>query len=201
MSAFGGKADVTAWPSECLLIAISGHSSPMRGEYPYSADGLTHRASLDCHQQLIQFWGAPMAREGIERRLTTIMSADVVEYSRLMAADEAGTFAQLKTHRRELLEPKTAEHHGRVVKLTGDGTLMEFASVIDAVTFAVEVQQAMERRNADVPEDLQIKFRVGINLGEIIVDGEDIYGDGVNIAARLEGLAEPGGIMHLRQGP
>ncbi len=135
-----------------------------------------------------------MAREGIERRLTTIMAADVVGYSRLMAGNEAGTFAQLKTHRRELLEPKTAEHHGRVVKLTGDGTLMEFASVIDAVTFAVEVQQAMERRNADVPEDLQIKFRVGINLGEIIVDGEDIYGDGVNIAARLEGLAEPGGI-------
>ncbi len=135
-----------------------------------------------------------MAREGIERRLTTIMSADVVGYSRLMAGDEAGTFAQLKTHRKELLEPKTAEHHGRVVKLTGDGTLMEFASVVDAVNFSVEVQQAMMERNASVPEDLQIKYRIGINLGEIIVDGEDIYGDGVNIAARLEGLAEPGGI-------
>ncbi len=135
-----------------------------------------------------------MAREGIERRLTTIMSADVVGYSRLMAADEAGTFAQLKTHRRELIEPKTAEHHGRVVKLTGDGTLMEFTSVVDAVNFAVEVQQVMVERNASVPKDLQIKYRIGINLGEIIVDGEDIYGDGVNIAARLEGLAAPGGI-------
>ncbi len=122
------------------------------------------------------------------------MAADVVGYSRLMAGDEAGTFAQLKTHRRELLEPKTAEHHGRVVKLTGDGTLLEFASVVDAVNFSVEVQQAMVGRNASVPEDLQIRYRVGINLGEIIVDGEDIYGDGVNIAARLEGLAEPGGI-------
>ena len=135
-----------------------------------------------------------MAREGIERRLTTIMSADVVGYSRLMAADEAGTFAQLKTHRREVIEPKATEHHGRVVKLTGDGTLMEFTSVVDAVNFAVEVQQAMVERNASVPEDLQIKYRIGINLGEIIVDGEDIYGDGVNIAARLEGLAAPGGI-------
>ncbi len=135
-----------------------------------------------------------MAREGIERRLTTIMSADVVGYSRLMAADEAGTFAQLKTHRREVIEPKTTEHHGRVVKLTGDGTLMEFTSVVDSVNFAVEVQQVMVERNASVPEDLQIKYRIGINLGEIIVDGEDIYGDGVNIAARLEGLAAPGGI-------
>ena len=135
-----------------------------------------------------------MAREGIERRLTTIVAADVVGYSRLMANDEAGTFAQLKTHRIEVIEPKAAEHHGRVVKLTGDGTLMEFASVVDAVNFAVEVQQAMTERNAGGPEDLQIKYRVGINLGEIIVDGEDIYGDGVNIAARLEGLAEPGGI-------
>ena len=123
------------------------------------------------------------------------MSADVVGYSRLMAGNEAGTFAQLKTHRREVIEPKAAEHHGRVVKLTGDGTLMEFASVVDAVNFAVEVQQAMVKRNAGVPEDLQIRYRVGINLGEIIVEGEDIYGDGVNIAARLEGLAEPGGIF------
>jgi len=122
------------------------------------------------------------------------MSADVVGYSRLMAGDEAGTFAQLKTHRREVIEPKATEHHGRVVKLTGDGTLMEFGSVVDAVNFSVEVQQAMMERNASVPEDLQIKYRIGINLGEIIVDDEDIYGDGVNIAARLEGLAEPGGI-------
>ena len=123
------------------------------------------------------------------------MSADVVGYSRLMAADEAGTFGQLKAHRRELIEPKTAEHHGRVVKLMGDGTLMEFSSVVDAINFAVEVQQAMVERNDGIPEDRKIRYRVGINLGEIIVDGEDIYGDGVNIAARLEGLAEPGGIF------
>jgi adenylate cyclase len=135
-----------------------------------------------------------VSEAGVERRLTTILAADVVGYSRLMAADEAGTFAQLKTHRREVIEPKAAEHHGRVVKLTGDGTLMEFGSVVDAVNFSVEVQQAMMERNASVPEDRQIRYRVGINLGEIIVDGEDIYGDGVNIAARLEGLAEPGGI-------
>ena len=136
-----------------------------------------------------------MSEEGVERKLTTILAADVVGYSRLMAADEAGTFAQLKNLRRELIEPKTAEHHGRVVKLMGDGMLMEFASVVEAVNFAVEVQQAMVERNASVPVDLQIEYRVGINLGEIIVDGEDIYGDGVNIAARLEGLAEPGGIF------
>ncbi len=130
-----------------------------------------------------------MAREGIERRLTTIMSADVVGYSRLMAADEAGTFAQLKAHRREVIEPKAAEHHGRVVKLTGDGTLMEFASVVDAVNFSVEVQKAMVERNDGIPEDRKIRYRVGINLGEIIVDGEDIYGDGVNVAARAAASA------------
>ncbi len=127
-----------------------------------------------------------MAREGIERRLAVILSADVVEYSRLMAADEAGTFAQLKTLRKELIEPKTAEYNGRVIKLTGDGTLMEFTSVIDTVNFAVDVQQAMTERNANVPDNLQIRYRVGINIGEVIVDEDDIYGDGVNIAARLE---------------
>ncbi len=139
-----------------------------------------------------------MSDEGLERRLTTILAADVVGYSRLMAADEAGTLAQLKKHRSELIEPKTAQHHGRVVKLMGDGTLMEFASVVDAVSFAVEVQRAMVERNADVPQDRQVKYRIGINIGDIIVDDEDIYGDGVNVAARLEGLAEPGGICVSR---
>ncbi len=129
-----------------------------------------------------------------ERRLTTILAADVVGYSRLMAADESGTLASLKALRRELIEPKTAEHHGRVVKLMGDGTLMEFGSVVDAVTFAVDVQRAMALRNTGVPEDQRITYRMGINIGDIIVEGDDIYGDGVNIAARLEGLAEPGGI-------
>ena len=130
-----------------------------------------------------------------ERRLTTILSADVVGYSRLMAADEAGTFARLKAHRKELLEPKTAEYHGRVVKLTGDGALMEFGSVVDAVLFAVDVQRAMAERDAAVPEERRIRYRVGINIGDIIVDGDDIYGDGVNVAARLEALAEPGGLL------
>jgi class 3 adenylate cyclase/pimeloyl-ACP methyl ester carboxylesterase len=129
-----------------------------------------------------------------ERRLTTILSADVVGYSRLMAADESGTLAQLKTHRKELLDPKTAEYHGRVVKLTGDGTLMEFGSVVDAVHFATEVQLAMVERNAKVPEDRRITYRIGINIGDIIVEGDDIYGDGVNVAARLEASSEPGGV-------
>jgi TolB-like protein/class 3 adenylate cyclase/cytochrome c-type biogenesis protein CcmH/NrfG len=133
-----------------------------------------------------------------ERRLTTILAADVVGYSRLMAADEAGTLTSLKALRRELIEPKTAAYHGRVVKLMGDGTLMEFGSVVDAVTFAVDVQRAMALRNADVPKDQRITYRIGINIGDIIVEGDDIYGDGVNIAARLEALAEPGGICVSR---
>jgi TolB-like protein/class 3 adenylate cyclase/rhodanese-related sulfurtransferase len=139
-----------------------------------------------------------VSEEGVERRLTTILAADVVGYSRLMAADEAGTLASLKAIRRELVEPKTTEHHGRVVKLIGDGTLMEFASVVDAVLFAVDVQQAMAARNARVPEDRRITYRIGINIGDIIVEGDDIYGDGVNVAARLEALAEPGGVCVSR---
>jgi TolB-like protein/class 3 adenylate cyclase len=135
-----------------------------------------------------------VAEDRAERRLTTILAADVVGYSRLMAADEAGTLAQLKTHRKELIDPKTAEYGGRVVKLMGDGTLMEFGSVVDAVTFAVDVQRAISLRSTDIPEDRRITYRIGINIGDIIVDGDDIYGDGVNVAARLEGLAEPGGV-------
>jgi len=130
----------------------------------------------------------------VERRLTTILAADVVGYSRLMGADEAGTLAVLKGHRVELFNPKAAQYGGRTVKLMGDGALMEFASVVDAVSFAVEVQAAMAARNAGVAEDRRIVFRIGINIGDIIVEGDDIYGDGVNVAARLEGLAEPGGI-------
>ncbi len=133
-----------------------------------------------------------------ERRLTTILAADVVGYSRLMSADEAGTYARLKAHRKELLEPKTAEYHGRVVKLTGDGTLMEFGSVVDALLFSVDVQRAMAERDAAIPEERRIRYRVGINIGDIIVDGDDIYGDGVNVAARLEAIAEPGGICVSR---
>ena len=130
----------------------------------------------------------------MERRLAAILAADVVGYSRLMGVDEAGTLAALRSHRRELIEPKSRQYHGRTVKLMGDGVLMEFGSVVDAVTFAVEVQQMMTERNAGVPEDRRITYRMGINIGDIIVEGDDIYGDGVNVAARLEGLAEPGGI-------
>ena len=134
----------------------------------------------------------------VERRLTAILSADIVGYSRLMGRDEAGTLAALKAHRRQLLAPKEAQYRGRTVKLMGDGALMEFASVVDAVRFAIEVQCAMRERNASVPEDRRILYRIGINIGDIIVEGEDIYGDGVNIAARLQGLAEPGGICLAR---
>jgi adenylate cyclase len=134
----------------------------------------------------------------MERRLTTILSADVVGYSRLMAADEAGTLTSLKAIRRELIEPKTAEHNGRVVKLMGDGTLMEFGSVVDAVNFAVDVQQVMAARNTKVHEDRRITFRTGINIGDVILEGDDLYGDGVNVAARLEGAAEPGGVCVSR---
>jgi TolB-like protein/class 3 adenylate cyclase len=139
-----------------------------------------------------------VSEEGVERRLTTILAADVVGYSRLMAADEVGTLASLKSHRAELFDPKAAQYHGRTIKLMGDGTLMEFASVVDAVSFAVEVQCAMQERNADIPEDRRITYRIGINIGDIIVEGDDIYGDGVNITARLEGLAEPGGVCISR---
>jgi len=128
------------------------------------------------------------------RRLAAILAADVAGYSRLMGADKEGTLARLKTLRRELYDPKIKEHRGRVVKTTGDGLLLEFASVVDAVRCAVEVQQTMAERDANVPEAQRIEFRMGINLGDIIRDGRDIYGDGVNIAARLEALADPGGI-------
>jgi adenylate cyclase len=128
------------------------------------------------------------------RRLAAILAADVAGYSRLMGADEEGTLNRLKAHRRELIDPKIAEHHGRIVKTTGDGMLVEFSSVVAAVRCAVEIQRAMIDRDATTPEDKRITFRIGINLGDVIADGGDIYGDGVNIAARLEALAEPGGI-------
>ncbi len=134
------------------------------------------------------------------RRLTAILAADVAGYSRLMGADEEGTHERLKAHLRELIEPKIAEHRGRIVKNTGDGFLAEFASVVDAVRCAVEVQRGMAERNAAIPPEKRIEFRIGINLGDVIVEGEDIFGDGVNIAARLEALAEPGGICVSRSG-
>jgi len=132
------------------------------------------------------------------RRLTAIVAADVAGYSRLMGADEEGTLVRLKALRRDLTDPKIAEHNGRIVKTTGDGLLVEFASIVDAVRCAVEVQQAVLDRNAETPEDKRIVFRIGVNLGDVIIDSDDIYGDGVNIAARLEALAEPGGICISR---
>jgi TolB-like protein/class 3 adenylate cyclase/Flp pilus assembly protein TadD len=128
------------------------------------------------------------------RRLAAILAADVVGYSRLMRADEEGTHERFKAHRRELVDPKITEHHGRIVKYTGDGMLAEFPSVVEAVLCAVGVQCGMSRRNLDVPREQHISFRIGINLGDVIAEPEDIYGDGVNIAARLEALAEPNGI-------
>src|SRR5207302_6073099 len=132
--------------------------------------------------------------ERVERRLAAILAADVAGYSRLMGEDEAGTLARLRSHRRELIDPKIAEHKGRVVKTTGDGILIEFPSVVEAVACAVAVQRGMAERNVSTPEDQRIVFRIGVNLGDIIVQDDDIHGDGVNVAARLEGLAEPGGI-------
>src|SRR5215469_16751091 len=135
-----------------------------------------------------------MADERAQRRLAAILAADVAGYSRLMGADEEGTLAQLKAHRRDLIDPKIAEHRGRIVKTTGDGLLAEFASVVDALRCAVEVQRGMAECNSSVPPEQRIEFRLGINVGDIVIEGGDIYGDGVNVAARLETLAEPGGI-------
>jgi adenylate cyclase len=129
------------------------------------------------------------------RRLAAILAADVAGYSRLMGADEEGTLERLKTLRRELLDPKISEHKGRIVKTTGDGLLVEFASVVDAVRCAAAVQQAMPERNAGVAADNRIELRIGINLGDVIVEGDDLYGDGVNIAARVEALADAGGVF------
>jgi len=135
-----------------------------------------------------------LANERVPRRVTAILAADVVGYSRLMSADDEGTLARLKAHRRDLLEPRIKEYLGRVVKTTGDGLLAEFASVVDAMRCAIDVQRAMPARNAETPPEARIEFRIGVNVGDIIIDGDDIYGDGVNVAARLESLSEPGGI-------
>jgi adenylate cyclase len=135
-----------------------------------------------------------MSPDQTKRKLAAIFVADIAGYSQLMGADDEGTLARLKVLRSELIDPKNKRHHGRIVKTTGDGILIEFPSVVDAVRCAIELQQGMVERNADVSKDKRIEFRVGINLGDVIIEGRDLYGDGVNIAARLEALAEPGGI-------
>ena len=135
---------------------------------------------------------------GVERRLVAILAADVAGYSRLMGADEEGTHQRLKAHLVEVVEPKIREHDGRVVKNTGDGVLAEFSSVVEAVRCAAEIQRAMADRELEVLDEQRIRFRIGVNLGDVIVEEHDIFGDGVNIAARLEALAEPGGICVSR---
>ena len=141
-----------------------------------------------------QYRGSCLVADRVERRLTAILAADVAGYSRLMGDDEEGTLAQLMAHRRALVDPKIEEHRGRIVKTTGDGMLVEFASVVDAVRCAVDIQRGMSERNAEAAVGKRIEFRIGINVGDIIIEGDDIFGDGVNVAARLEALAEAGGI-------
>src|SRR6478736_10346542 len=133
-----------------------------------------------------------MGEGRVERRLAAILAADVAGYSRLMGADEVGTLSALKAVRREIVDPAIAAHKGRIVKTTGDGMLVEFASAVDAVSCAVEVQGKMPEQDNGAPQ--KIVFRIGINIGDLIIEGDDIFGDGVNVAARLEGIAEPGGI-------
>ena len=155
-------------------------------------DGFTRRAAHSFQK------GVRCGREDIgasmERRLSAILSADVFGYSRLMGEEEVGTLARLKACRRELVDPAIEEFHGRVVKLMGDGALVEFASVVDAVQCAAAIQRRMVDHDQGVPAAQRIQFRIGVNLGDVIVDEGDIYGDGVNVAARLEALAEPGGV-------
>ena len=139
-----------------------------------------------------------MASERIERRLTAILAADIAGYSRLVEADEEGTLSQWKALWGTVIEPKIKEHRGRIVRVIGDGILAEFASVIDAVRCAVEVQRGMAEHNANAPQDKRIEFRVGINFGELIIEDGDFWGDGVNIVARLEALANPGGIQRTQ---
>ena len=138
--------------------------------------------------------GKALTDKRVERRLAAVLAADVAGYSRLMGADEEGTLGKLKALRKALFDPKIVEHRGRIVKTTGDGMLVEFASAVDAARCAVEIQRDMAAQNSDVPPDNRIEFRIGIHVGDIIIDDNDIFGDGVNIAARLEGIAEPGGV-------
>src|SRR6185295_4823928 len=135
-----------------------------------------------------------MAEERVQRRLAAILAADVVGYSRLMEQDESGTLASLKSRRKEVLEPLVARHQGRVFKVTGDGVLIDFGSAVNAVQCAIELQQGMAAANSNLPETRRIVWRIGVNLGDVIMEGSDLYGEGINIAARLESIAEPGGI-------
>jgi adenylate cyclase len=178
--------------AEVISLAMFSKSSQSRLQAAIEA-----RAYPDFAVDLVKAHYAGRAMPSV-RRLTAILAADVAGYSRLMGADEEGTHERLKAHLQELVDPKIDEHRGRIVKNTGDGLLAEFASVVDAVRCAVEVQRGMAERNATAPVDQRIEFRIGINLGDVIAEEHDIFGDGVNVAARLEGLAEPGGICISR---
>src|SRR6266498_646360 len=190
-----GSFSIRRTVQRCRGRTLKRTASPKVGCRP--ARSLTGSTQLvgSCYHSVLPT-GAPLLStvERVERRLTAILAADVAGYSRLMGSDEEGTLAQLKAHRRAVVDPKIAEHRGRIVKTTGDGMLVEFASVVDALRCAVEVQRGMAERNAAIPQEKRIEFRVGINVGDIIIDGGDIFGDGVNVAARLECMAEPGGI-------
>src|ERR1700688_2754414 len=152
------------------------------------------RLCFDGPDQSYSSGGPFLADEPVERRLAAVLAPDIAGYSRLMGRDEERTLVNLKSFRKTLVDPAIAAHRGRIVKTTGDGMLVEFASAVDAARCAVEVQRSMAGQNADVPQDLRIEFRIGIHVGDIIIDDNDIFGDGVNIAARLEGIAEPGGV-------
>src|ERR1700676_656943 len=155
-------------------------------------------ASWSCERRGVSYagilWSAPLASERVERRLTAILAADVAGYSRLTGKDEEGTHTRLREHLRVLIDPKISEHRGRIVKNTGDGMLVEFGSVVECLRCAIEIQRGMNERNIKEPQENRIELRIGINVGDVILDGGDIFGDGVNVAARLEGIAEPGGI-------
>src|SRR6202022_924139 len=154
-----------------------------------------HRPAILLYEHSISpSMGGMLSSEHVERRLAAILAADVAGSCRLIGIDEEGTLAQLKALRKTLFDPKITDHRGRVVKNTGDGALVEFGSVVDAVRCAVEIQRGMAEQNIDVPQGKRIEFRIGIHVGDIIIEEDDIFGDGVNIAARLEGMAEPGGI-------
>ena len=143
-------------------------------------------------------WGSLVSSEHVERRLAAILAADVVGYSRLMGADELGTFERIRAHRKELFEPEIARHHGRIFKLMGDGLLAEFGSVVDAVSCAVVLQRSMLERNSGISHERRIDVRIGINLGDVIVEDGDRHGDTINLAARLQQLARPNGHLRLR---
>src|SRR5205085_8276351 len=147
-----------------------------------------------CQGLRFQFEGNSLTAERVERRLAAVLAADVAGYSRLMGVNEEGTLARLKAVRKTLVDPTIANHRGRIVKTTGDGMLVEFASAVDAVRGALEVQRAMAEQNASMPQVERIEFRIGIHVGDVIFDDNDIFGEGVNVAARLEGLAEPSGV-------